>query len=132
MSDRASGPPVVERMTSFPRPQPTAHFRIDLEAAIHDRGAALLFWYTIAMIIGFVFIMVVKPLKAAYKEPIERLIALRNFAAHESPVSKRKAREAVSTNMSAAGAWLKRKSRFATISAPLKQLAADIESGAPF
>ncbi len=72
MSDRASGPPVVERMTSFPRPQPTAHFRIDLEAAIHDRGAALLFWYTIAMIIGFVFIMVVKPLKLARKPCLDR------------------------------------------------------------
>jgi hypothetical protein len=33
-----------------------------LEAAIHDRAAGWLFWYTIAMIIGFVFIMVVKPL----------------------------------------------------------------------
>jgi len=34
---------------------------IDLEAAIHDRRAACS-WYTIAMIIGFVFIMVVNPL----------------------------------------------------------------------
>jgi hypothetical protein len=34
----------------------------ELDAAIHDRWAGLLFWYTIAMIIGFVFIMVVKPL----------------------------------------------------------------------
>jgi hypothetical protein len=70
--------------------------------------------------------------KAAYKKPIEQLIALRNFAAHESPVSKRKAREAVGTNMSAPGAWLKRQNRFSSISAPLKQLAAEIETGAPF
>lgn len=34
----------------------------ELEQAIHDRAASWLFWYTIAMIIGFVFIMVVKPL----------------------------------------------------------------------
>ena len=34
----------------------------ELGAAIHDRAAGWLFWYTIAMIIAFVFIMVAKPL----------------------------------------------------------------------
>ncbi|MGI8829146.1 MAG: hypothetical protein ACR2I5_05160 [Candidatus Limnocylindria bacterium] len=36
--------------------------RPDREGAIHDRRAAMLFWYTIAMVIGFVVIMVLKPL----------------------------------------------------------------------
>jgi hypothetical protein len=70
--------------------------------------------------------------KSAYRTPIERLIALRNFAAHDSPTSKTKARLAVGTNMSASGAWLKRQNRFAGISAPLKHLAIDLEAGAPY
>jgi hypothetical protein len=70
--------------------------------------------------------------KPAYKDPLDRLIALRNFAAHESAKSKKTARETVGTNMSAAGAWLKRQNRLKNISALLKRLAAEIEAGAPY
>lgn len=76
--------------------------------------------------------LVVAMSKPAYKRPIELLIALRNFAAHESPTSKAKARIAVGTNMSASGAWLKRQNRLNGISAPLRQLASEVEAGAPY
>ncbi|MFV2063878.1 MAG: hypothetical protein ACC726_10260 [Chloroflexota bacterium] len=64
--------------------------------------------------------------------PLERLIALRNFAAHESSQSKKAAKLATGTNMSAAGAWLKRQGRFKELSRPLQRLALEIEAGAPY
>jgi hypothetical protein len=76
--------------------------------------------------------LVVAVAKPSYRQPVEQLIALRNFAAHESATSKQKARESVGTNMSAAGSWLKRGSRFNRLSGPLRQLASDIEAGAPY
>lgn len=76
--------------------------------------------------------LVVAVSKTAYKEPLERLFALRNFAAHESSKSKKTARAAIGTNTSAAGAWLKRQDRFKSISGPLSRLAAEIEAGAPY
>jgi hypothetical protein len=59
---RTIGAPWVERMTLMSAAAPDGAASPELQAVIHDRRAALLFWYTIAMIIGFVFIMVVKPL----------------------------------------------------------------------
>lgn len=70
--------------------------------------------------------------KGTYKQTLNRFIALRNFAAHGSPQSKRAAREAGGTNLSSAGAWLKRQQRFTTISEKLRQLAAEVESSAPY
>ncbi|HEX5039616.1 MAG TPA: hypothetical protein VFW95_05730 [Candidatus Limnocylindria bacterium] len=57
---RFIGAPWFERMTRLSAMD--GGVSPELEAAIHDRAAGWLFWYTIAMIIGFVFIMVVKPL----------------------------------------------------------------------
>ena len=70
--------------------------------------------------------------KREYREPLNRLFALRNFAAHEGAKSKRAAVTATGTNMSAAGAWIKRRGRFKAISGPLVVLAAEIGTGAPY
>ena len=59
---RLVGAPWFERMTQLSGQAADGGASADLEAAIHDRAAGWLFWYTIAMIIGFVFIMVAKPL----------------------------------------------------------------------
>ena len=76
--------------------------------------------------------LVVAVSKKAYARPLERPFALRNFAAHENARSKKTARAAVGTNMSAAGAWLKKQNRFKGLTEPLCQLAAEIEEGAPY
>jgi cupin superfamily acireductone dioxygenase involved in methionine salvage len=68
-----------------------------------------------------------------YKETLERLSTLRNFAAHESAVSKKAAATAVgATKMRASGAWLKVENRISTIITKLKELADDIEAAAPY
>ena len=59
---RFIGAPWFERMTRISAQATVEGPSAELDAAIHDRAAGWLFWYTIAMIIGFVFIMVVKPL----------------------------------------------------------------------
>lgn len=70
---------------------------------------------------------------ARYTEALNRLCALRNFAAHDSAVSKKRALESIGQDrMSSSGAWLKKQSRFATICHRLKQLAGEIESAATY
>lgn len=59
---RFVGAPWFQRMTRLSAEFADGPASAELDAAIHDRAAEWLFWYTIAMIIGFVFIMVVKPL----------------------------------------------------------------------
>ncbi len=59
---RLIGAPWFEKMTALSAVASDGLAPDDLAAAIHDRRAGMLFWYTIAMVIGFVFIMVVKPL----------------------------------------------------------------------
>jgi hypothetical protein len=56
------GGPWFRRMTRLSAELPDGPSSPELDAVIHDRAAGWLFWYTIAMILGFVFIMVVKPL----------------------------------------------------------------------
>ena len=68
----------------------------------------------------------------ARKQSLDRVIALRNFAAHESVESGRMARAATGTRMSAAGAWLKRQGRFRVLALDLRQLAVAINSHAPY
>jgi cupin superfamily acireductone dioxygenase involved in methionine salvage len=71
--------------------------------------------------------------KSKYKDPLEQLSALRNFAAHESGKSKRAALTAINAkNLSASGAWLKRQCRMRTIVTKLKELADEIHAAAPF
>jgi hypothetical protein len=70
--------------------------------------------------------------KPKYRVPLERLFALRNFAAHESRQGKVIAAEAVSENIGAAGAWIKRHNRFLDLSGRLKELAKEIRDAAPY
>ena len=68
----------------------------------------------------------------AYKQALERLYALRNFAAHESSVAKRGAKAAVKCKMGSAGSWLKCHGRFEAIADRLERLADNIGSAAPY
>lgn len=67
-----------------------------------------------------------------YTQALERLCTLRNFAAHDSTVSKKAALKAIGQKrMSSAGAWLKLQGRFVVIADRLKELANEIEQTAP-
>lgn len=69
---------------------------------------------------------------AAYSNALKKLSALRNFAAHDSSVSKKRALEAIGQErMSSSGAWLKKQNRFAAIGNSLKAMAQQIEAAAP-
>ena len=69
---------------------------------------------------------------AAYTAALKKLSALRNFAAHDSSVSKKRALEAINQErMSSSGAWLKKQNRFATICNSLKAMAQQIDAAAP-
>jgi hypothetical protein len=71
--------------------------------------------------------------KASYRDALEKLSTLRNFAAHESGPSKRAALDSIGgQKIESSGTWLKRETRFQDIVADLKALATDIETGAPF
>lgn len=68
------------------------------------------------------FLEIVKD--SSYKDAIERMVALRNFAAHDSNVSKKNALAAIpGSNLSSSGAWLKVNARFSDLSGPLKTMA---------
>ncbi|MEQ1846706.1 MAG: hypothetical protein ABL983_14160 [Nitrospira sp.] len=77
------------------------------------------------------FLVCVK--KPKYKDSLEQLSALRNFAAHDSFQSKRNALRAVGLDrMGSAGSWLKRQGRFEVISSNLKELAQELRDAAPY
>lgn len=68
-----------------------------------------------------------------YKNSLDRLSALRNFAAHGSQVSKKKALKATGqSRMSSSGAYLKNDSRFQEICMDLKDMSQKIEDEAPY
>lgn len=70
---------------------------------------------------------------AAYTDALKKLSALRNFAAHDSAVSKKRALDAIGgKGMSSSGAWLKRQGRFAALCTSLKAMSARIEAAAPY
>ena len=70
---------------------------------------------------------------AAYSDALKKLSALRNFAAHDSVVSKKKALEAIGgKGISSSGAWLKRQNRFLIVCTSLKAMAARIDASAQF
>lgn len=69
--------------------------------------------------------------KPRYRETLDRLVALRNFAAHESRQGKKRAVELVG-GLSAAGAWLKKDDRFLDLSKRLQELADELGKAAPF
>jgi len=64
---------------------------------------------------------------------LDKLVALRNYAAHESSASKKAALTAVGQErMSSAGSWLKKQGRLEAILKGLVVLADDIEREAPY
>lgn len=71
--------------------------------------------------------------KPKYKDSLERLSALRNYAAHDSFQSKRNALRAVDQDrIGSAGSWLKRQGRFQEICDNLKELAQEVHDAAPY
>jgi hypothetical protein len=71
--------------------------------------------------------------KPAYKEALNRLSTLRNFAAHESALSKGAALSALACmNLSSSGSWLKKQGRFQSLVNTLQSLAQEINTNAPF
>jgi hypothetical protein len=71
--------------------------------------------------------------KATYRNTLDQLCTLRNFAAHESAKSKAAVLKALGCKrISSSGAWLKRHGRFQQIATGLKALAAEIEAAAPY
>ncbi|MGH9382061.1 MAG: hypothetical protein ACRD2Z_15815 [Thermoanaerobaculia bacterium] len=71
--------------------------------------------------------------KDKYRESLERLSALRNLAAHNSAVAKTRAKKAVQQErMPDAGSWLKKHGRLKGIIDRLKELAEEIDAGAPY
>lgn len=70
---------------------------------------------------------------AKYRTSLERLSALRNFAAHGSAQSKRAALGATGmTKMSSAGAYLRVGTRFSSMTDRLVDLSSEIRVAAPF
>ena len=76
-------------------------------------------------------VLIVK--KPAYKGTLEMLSALRNFAAHDSKPSKKRALQVIGgQKLLSSGAWLKKKKRFRKILISLKKLADDVQQQAPY
>ena len=77
--------------------------------------------------------LVVTVKKTRYTNALEQLSALRNYAAHDSEVSKNNAKKAVGqARIGPAGAWLKSDDRLEAIADRLKELANEIEGLAPY
>jgi len=71
--------------------------------------------------------------KTNYRDALDQMVALRNFAAHHSDQSKRSAMRVLGLQrLSSAGAWLKCDGRLASILNSLSDLAAEIERLAPY
>jgi hypothetical protein len=66
-----------------------------------------------------------------YQDSLDKMIALRNFAAHESSQGKKRAKELVG-KLTASGVWLKKHNRFLDISHDLKELAKELGQAAPY
>ena len=71
--------------------------------------------------------------KPEYRGALEQLSALRNFAAHDSRPSKKRALQAIGgQKLSSSGAWLKTQGRFEEISTSLRSLADEVRREAPY
>jgi hypothetical protein len=69
----------------------------------------------------------------SYKDALERLWALRNFATHRSDEAKARALQAVGAhNMRSAGSWLRIYDRLKRIAQDLQKLAGEIKANAPY
>jgi hypothetical protein len=69
--------------------------------------------------------------KQKYVAALDKVISLRNFAAHESRQSKQRAAELVG-NLAASGVWLKKGNHFLELSDRLKELATELGQAAPY
>lgn len=68
-----------------------------------------------------------------YKEPLTRLIALRNFAAHDSEQARSSVKSALGVaRLRSSGSWLKTQGRLMALAQKLKQLGEEIEHRAPY
>ena len=68
-----------------------------------------------------------------YKGPIDRLCALRNFAAHASPTSKAAAKKVLGAKkVGSAGSWPNKDNRFSQLVKSLQLLGNDMEKNAPY
>ena len=68
-----------------------------------------------------------------YKDTLEKLTALRNFATHESNQSKRAALTSIKQKrVGSAGSWLKKQGRYAALSTKLKELGQEVYDRAPY
>lgn len=71
--------------------------------------------------------------KRRYRNPLEQLCALRNYAAHDSDQAKRKAREATGLKrIGTAGSYMKKQKRFHDMVNRLEELAGEIRHVAPY
>jgi hypothetical protein len=71
--------------------------------------------------------------KARYKQSLEQLCTLRNYAAHESPQSKRAALKAIGLErVGSAGSWLRRQGRYDSMVRSLTELGDEIRHAAPY
>jgi len=68
-----------------------------------------------------------------YREALEQLSGLRNFAAHRGEKAKKAAVKAIGgERIGSAGSWLRREGRFSVLCNSLKALADAIEKKAPY
>ena len=68
-----------------------------------------------------------------YKTPIDRLVALRNYATHSSQQAKKAALKAVGQDrIGTAGSWLKSGTRLSDLATSLRQLSTELEDLAPY
>lgn len=71
--------------------------------------------------------------KDEYRDALELLYAARNYAAHESPLSKGAFKKATNQNrVGSAGSWLKRQDRYENIADCLKAMSDEIHAAAPY
>lgn len=71
--------------------------------------------------------------KSTYAKTLDRLFALRNFAAHESRQAKATALKVLGLKqMGTPGSWIKHQQRYTQLSASLRTLGAELESVAPY
>lgn len=71
--------------------------------------------------------------KSEYKDALERLSALRNFAAHDSERAKIISRKAIGgEKIGSSGSWLRKQNRLSDLLESLKKISDEIESQAPY
>src|SRR5262249_31116573 len=77
--------------------------------------------------------LVIAVKNAKYRNSLEKLGVLRNYAAHESAQAKTRVLKIVNQErVGSAGAWLKRQGRFKLIVDDLRLLASELKRGAPY